>query len=146
MLLISHLAVPHDLSFFDCGSLRWSNNFICFMDPFNKTGSSFEITEVRNSLSPSIGPKIHVKCGKIFTLWWIICVKFLIPRWLSFHTWISFQTMKTGVPVVAQWLTNLTRNHEVVGSSPGLAQWLRIQHCCELWCRSQMRLQLPLHP
>ena len=25
-----------------------------------------------------------------------------------------------GVPVVAQWLTNLTRNHEVAGSVPGL--------------------------
>ena len=29
-----------------------------------------------------------------------------------------------GVPVVAQWLTNLTRNHEVVGSVPALAQWV----------------------
>jgi len=27
---------------------------------------------------------------------------------------------------MAQWLTNLTRNDEVVGSIPGLAQWLRI--------------------
>ena len=29
-----------------------------------------------------------------------------------------------GVPVVAQWLTNLTRNHEVLGSVPALAQWV----------------------
>ena len=31
----------------------------------------------------------------------------------------------TGVPVVAQWLTNLTRNHKVVGSVPGLTQWVK---------------------
>ena len=29
-----------------------------------------------------------------------------------------------GVPVVAQWLTNPTRNHEVVGMVPALAQWV----------------------
>ena len=30
-----------------------------------------------------------------------------------------------GVPVVAQWLLNLTGNDEVVGSIPGLAQWIK---------------------
>ena len=29
-----------------------------------------------------------------------------------------------GVPIVAQWLRNPTRNHEVVGSAPALAQWV----------------------
>ena len=29
-----------------------------------------------------------------------------------------------GVPIVVQWLTNPTRNHEVAGSVPALAQWV----------------------
>ena len=44
-----------------------------------------------------------------------------------------------GVPVMAQWLTNSIRNHEVADSIPGLSG-LRIRRCWELWCRSQMRL------
>ena len=32
---------------------------------------------------------------------------------------------KFGVPVVAQWLMNPTRNNEVVGSIPSLAQWVK---------------------
>ena len=31
----------------------------------------------------------------------------------------------TGVPVVAQWLTNPTGNHEVVGWVPALAQGVK---------------------
>ena len=29
-----------------------------------------------------------------------------------------------GVPVVAQWLTHPSRNHEVAGLIPALAQWV----------------------
>ena len=35
------------------------------------------------------------------------------------------KTVVRGVPVVAQCLTNLTRNHEVSGLIPGLAQWVK---------------------
>ena len=37
---------------------------------------------------------------------------------------------------MAQWLTNPTRNHEVAGSLASHSG-LSIQHCCELWRRSQ---------
>ena len=37
---------------------------------------------------------------------------------------IKIKEERKGVPVVAQWLRNPTRNHEVAGSVPALAQWV----------------------
>ena len=36
----------------------------------------------------------------------------------------DLRVLGSGVPIVVQWLTNLTRNHEVAGSVPALAQWV----------------------
>ena len=33
--------------------------------------------------------------------------------------------IQNGVPIVVQWLTNPTRNHEVAGLVPALAQWAK---------------------
>ena len=36
---------------------------------------------------------------------------------------------------MAQWLTNPTRNHEVAGLVPALAQWVNDPACCGVGCR-----------
>ena len=53
---------------------------------------------------------------------------------------IRINFKKWGVPVVAQWLTNPTRNHEVAGSVPALAQWVNGPALHELLCMLQTRL------
>ena len=43
---------------------------------------------------------------------------------LIYPVMIVFKSFAERVPIVVQWLTNLTRNHEVAGSILGLTQWV----------------------
>ena len=43
--------------------------------------------------------------------------------WASVASFLKYVML--GVPLVAKWLTNPTRSHEVAGSIPGLAQWVK---------------------
>ena len=52
------------------------------------------------------------------------CIMCLYPE-TTVGVKLVTQKSSQGVPIVAQWLTNPTRNHEVVGSISGLAQWVK---------------------
>ena len=47
----------------------------------------------------------------------------MINKWVDLDEYLKYRMI--GVPVVAQWLTNPTRNHAVADSIPGLAQWVK---------------------
>ena len=87
----------------------------------------------RASTHPSSRPDGAQSSLHYYSVWlFCLCAKNI---WDS----IEAELRRLGVPVVAQWLTNPTRNREAVGSIPGLAQWVRIQCCRELWCRYSRR-------
>ena len=54
---------------------------------------------------------------------------------LPVDSMVLYNQEKEGVPVMAQWLTNPTRNHEVSGLIPGLTQRVKDLMLLWLWCR-----------
>ena len=54
---------------------------------------------------------------------------------------ICFKNPLIGSPRCSSVEANLTSNHEVECSIPGLAQWVKDLVCRERWCRSQARLR-----
>ena len=67
--------------------------------------------------------------ARIQSLAWELKSHFkLLPATATNNFFFQFYILKRilmGIPVVVQWLTNPTRNHEDVGLIPGLGQWVK---------------------
>ena len=53
------------------------------------------------------------------------CIQVTIPKVRKQNSRKTAKKVPRGVAVVAQWVKNLTRIYEDVGSIPGLSQWIK---------------------
>ena len=79
---------------------------------------------VKSQPASFMGPSTLTSCSKKgssdFIYFYVaFCIRFSLGQ----GQWDVKQYV--GVPVVVQWLTNPTRNHEVSGSITALAQWVK---------------------
>ena len=73
------------------------------------------LSELRNWLAWVAAVALVTAMVPFWSLAWKLCMQWAQPK----------TNTNRGVPVVAQELTNPTRNHEVAGSILALAQWAK---------------------
>ena len=93
------------------------------MMTLRSTPSKCKLLELKMSDCPTVVGQ-NLKKSKYFHSYHLV-LRSIYKQIHNFKIFIEkflFKNVVSGVPVMAQWLTNPTRNHEVLGLIPGLAQ------------------------
>ena len=108
-----------------------------------ETAKRYHLTPVRiaiikNPTKTNVSEDVEKRGTLIHCCWGY---KFVQPLGKQYGGFQKIKKRTTGDPFVVQWLKNPTRIDEDSASILGLLSGLRILHCHELWCRSQMQLK-----
>ena len=94
--------IPYDITYM--WNLKYGTNEPIYKTETDSWTQRTDLWQPRRRQGSGMDREFGVSTRKLLHLEWI-CLEF--------------------PPVVAQWLMNQTRNHEVVGSIPGLVQWVK---------------------